>query len=49
MPGNVAPTEYDLETSLNGGAFELESEVANAAMDGFTTSGVLTEIELVEP
>lgn len=50
MPGSTTPTQYDMEASFNGGAFELESEVANSTLDGFTTSGgVATNIELVEP
>jgi hypothetical protein len=49
MPGGVLTT-YDLESSFAGIAFELASEVANALLDGFTTSGgVATQIELVEP
>jgi hypothetical protein len=50
MPGSTTPTTYDLESSFNGGAFELSAEVANAKLDGFTTSGgVPTNIEFVEP
>jgi hypothetical protein len=50
MPGSTTPTTYDLESSFAGGAFELASEVANATLDGFTTSGgVATNIEFVEP
>jgi hypothetical protein len=50
MPGGTTPTEYDLRSNLNGGAFELAAEVANALLDGFTTGGgTATEIELVEP
>jgi hypothetical protein len=50
MPGTTGLTTYDLESSTSGGAFELASEVANALLDGFTTSGgVATQIELVEP
>jgi len=50
MPGSTTPTIHDWELSLNGGAFELVSEVANVLLDGFTTSGgVATQIELVEP
>ena len=49
MPGG-ALTTYDLDSSFSGLAFELASEVANALLDGFTTSGgVATLIELVEP
>jgi len=50
MPGSTTPTTNDWETSFSGGVFELESEVANATLDGFTTGGgVATNIELVEP
>jgi hypothetical protein len=50
MPGTTGLTTYDLESNTNGGAFELAAEVANALLDGFTTSGgVATQIELVEP
>jgi hypothetical protein len=49
MPGTTGLTTYDLESSFGAG-FELASEVANALLDGFTTSGGLaTQIELVEP
>jgi hypothetical protein len=50
MPGTTGLTTYDLESSFAGVAFELASEVANALLDGFTTSGgAPTAIELVEP
>jgi hypothetical protein len=50
MPGSTTPTTYDLESSFAAGIFELASEVANATLDGFTTSGgAATNIELVEP
>ncbi|MGA8364242.1 MAG: hypothetical protein WB709_06950 [Solirubrobacteraceae bacterium] len=49
MPGGTTPTTYDLETSFNKGAFELESEVANARFDGFSSGGTEQEIEFVEP
>jgi hypothetical protein len=50
MPGSTTPTTFDLDSNLNGGAFELASEVANALLDGFKTSGgVATAIEFVEP
>jgi len=50
MPGSTTPTTYDLESSFSGALFELSSEVANATLDGFTTSGgVATNIEFVEP
>jgi len=51
MPGTTGLTTYDLEANVNNAAnFELASEVVNALLDGFTTSGgVATQIELVEP
>jgi hypothetical protein len=51
MPGSTTPTTYDLESSFNGAAFELASEVANATLDEFTLPGGTKgeEIELVEP
>jgi len=50
MPGSTTPTEYDLTSNVNGGAFELASEVANAKLDGFKNSaGTAVELELVEP
>jgi hypothetical protein len=50
MPGTTGLTTYDLESKTGGGTFELASEVANALLDGFKTSGgVATLIELVEP
>jgi hypothetical protein len=50
MPGTTGVTTYDLEANLNGGAFELAAEVANALLDGFTLpNGKEDDIELVEP
>ena len=50
MPGSTAPTEYFLESSINGGAFEPAAEIANARLDLFTLSGGKEDnIELVEP
>src|SRR3981081_1837804 len=50
MPGSPTHTTCDWEASFVGGAFELTAEVANATLDGFTTSGgAATNIELVEP
>lgn len=50
MPGSAAPTEYFLESNLNGGAFEPAAEVVNARLDLFTLSGGKEDnIELVEP
>jgi len=50
LPGSTTPTSFDLKSNLNGGAFELSSEVVNVSLDGFTTSGgAATSIELVEP
>jgi hypothetical protein len=50
LPGTTGFSSYDLDASINGAAAELASEVANALLDGFKTSGgVATSIELVEP
>jgi hypothetical protein len=50
MPGSTTPTTYDLESAFGGAIFELASEVANATLDGFKTSGgVATNIEFFEP
>jgi len=50
MPGSTAPTEYFLESNLNGSAFEPAAEVVNARLDLFTLSGGKEDnIELVEP
>jgi len=50
MPGSTTPTEQFLEANVAGFGFKPASEVANATLDGFTTSGgAATEVELVEP
>jgi hypothetical protein len=50
LPGSTTPTEFDLTSSVNGGAFELSSEVANATLFHFLASGgTATNIELMEP
>ena len=50
MPGTTGLTTYDLESNLNGGAFELVAEVVNALLDGFKLpSGKEDAIEFVEP
>ncbi len=50
MPGTTGLTTYDLESNLNGGAFGLASEVANALLDGFKLPGGKEDaIEFVEP
>jgi hypothetical protein len=50
MPGTTGLTAYDLESNVNGGAFELASEVVNTLLDGFKLpSGQEDAIEFVEP
>jgi len=50
LPGSTTPTTFDLDANLNGGAFELASEVANALLDLFRLgNGNHVELELVEP
>lgn len=50
MPGTTGLTTYDLEANVGHTGFELASEVANALLDGFRTSGgVATLIEFTEP